>query len=162
VLVPALVLAVAALVVGVAGVLASAHRLPRNRVLGVRTVWSMSTVDAFRRANRVAAPAFVAGGLVGLAGAVAAALAATTVAGVTMLVLGAAGLVVLLGVGGVVGARFAAAEEAEHEALAAIPPTPCTAGAPEPEPAGDATCAPAGACGGSCALCPHAQASSEA
>jgi hypothetical protein len=159
VIVPALVLTLAALVVGVAGVLASAHRLPRNRVLGVRTTWTMSSVAAFRRANRAAAPAFVAAGVVGLAGAVAAVMAASTVSGVTMLVLGAVGLVGLLGVGGVVGSRIAVAEEAEHAAFAAMPPTPCTAGAPEPpvdEPA-DATCAPAGACGGgACAICPRA------
>ena len=158
-IVPALVLTVAALVVGVAGVLASTHRLPRNRVLGVRTTWTMSGVAAFRRANRVAAPAFIGAGVVGLAGAGAALWAATTAAGVTMLVLGAVGLVGLLGAGGVVGARFAAAEQAEHEALATLPATPCTAGAPEPGPE-DATCAPAGACGGACALCPRA--SSEA
>ena len=121
-IVPALVLTLAALVVGGAGVLALVHRLPRNRVLGVRTLWTMGSVDAFRRANRAAAPAFVGAGLVGLAGAGAALLSATTVAGVTMLVLGALGLVGLLGAGGIVGARFAAAEEAEHEALAALPP----------------------------------------
>jgi hypothetical protein len=149
VIVPALVLTVAALVVGGAGVLALAHRLPRNRVLGVRTLWTMGSVDAFRRANRSAAPAFVGAGVVGLAAASAALLSATTVAGVTMLVLGALGLVGLLGAGGVVGARFAAAEEAEHEALAALPPTSCM---PPEEPA---DCAPAtGLCGGSCAICP--------
>ncbi len=142
-IVPALVLVAAALVVGVAGVLALGHRLPRNRVLGVRTVWTMGSVDAFRRANRAAAPAFVLAGVAGVVGGVAAVLAATTAAAVTMLVLGVVGLVVLLGAGGVVGARFAAAEEA---ALANLPaPGPCTAGAPE-EP----TCAPAGC--GSCAL----------
>jgi hypothetical protein len=160
VIVPALVLTLAALLVGVAGVLASVHRLPRNRVLGVRTAWTMGSVAAFRRANRAAAPAFVAAAVVGLAGAVAAVLATSAVSGVTMLVLGAVGLVGLLGVGGVVGSGVALAEEAEHEALAAMPPTPCTAGAPEPaessEPAEAAACAPAGACGGACAICPRA------
>ncbi len=156
-IVPALVLTVAALVVGVAGVLASAHRLPRNRVLGVRTTWTMSSVAAFRRANRAAAPAFVAAGVVGFAGAATAVLASSTVSGVTMLVLGAVGLVGLLGVGGVVGSRVAVAEEAEHEALASLPPTPCMPPADEPA---DAACAPAAACGGACAICPRA--SSEA
>jgi hypothetical protein len=158
VIVPALVLTLAALVVGVAGVLASVHRLPRNRVLGVRTAWTMSNVASFRRANRTAAPAFVAAGVVGLAGAGTAVMAASTVSGVTMLVLGTVGLVGLLGVGGVVGSRVAVAEEAEHAAFAAMPPTPCTAGAPEPSPDEpvDATCAPAGACGGACAICPRA------
>jgi hypothetical protein len=154
VIVPALVLAAAALLVGGAGVLAWSHRLPRNRVLGVRTVWTMGSVDAFRRANRAAAPAFVGAGVAGLVGAGAALVAATTAAGVTMLVLGALALVGLLGAGGVVGSRFADAEEAEHEALMALPATPCTAGAPE-EP----ECAPAtGTCGGSCAICPRSQA----
>ena len=150
-IVPALVLAVAALAVGVAGVLAWRYRLPRNRVLGVRTVWTMGSVDAFRRANRAAAPAFVLAGVVGLVGAGAAALAATTVSAVTMLVLGALGLVVLLGVGGVVGSRFAEVEEAQIAAFAEAPS--CTA-APEPEPCDDAP--GAGACGGSCAICPRA------
>lgn len=152
----ALVLAVAALVVGGAGVLALSHRLPRNRVLGVRTVWTMGTVDAFRRANRAAAPAFLGAGATGLGAAVAAALAATTAAGVTMLVLGALALVGLLGAGGVIGSRYAEAEEAEEAALAAQLATPCTAGAPEPE---EQSCASGtGACGGSCALCPRTQA----
>lgn len=154
-IVPALVLAAAALLVGGAGVLALFHRLPRNRVLGVRTVWTMSTVDAFRRANRVAAPAFLGGGATGLAAAVAAALAATTAAGVTMLVLGALALVGLLGAGGVVGARFADAEQAEEAALVARSATPCTAGAPGADDCGGA---PSGACGGSCALCPRTSA----
>lgn len=154
-IVPALVLAAAALLVGGAGVLALSHRLPRNRVLGVRTVWTMSAVDRFRRANRAAGPAFVGAGVAGLVGAGAALAAATTAAGVTMLVLGALALVGLLGAGGVVGARFADAEEAEHEALMALPATPCTAVTPE-EP----ECAPEspGLCGGSCAMCPRAQA----
>ncbi|MEJ2886855.1 SdpI family protein [Actinomycetospora aeridis] len=155
-IVPALVLAVAALVVGGAGVLAMFHRLPRNRVLGVRTVWTMGSVDAFRRANRAAAPAFVGAGLAGLVGAVAAPLAATTAAAVTMLVLGALALVGLLGAGGVIGSRFADAEHAENDALMALPATPCTAVTPEERPA---DCAPAtGICGGSCSICPRAQA----
>lgn len=151
-IVPALVLTLAALVVGGAGVLGLSHRLPRNRVLGVRTLWTMGSVDAFRRANRAAGPAFVGAGVVGLVGAAAAVLSATTVAGVTMLVLGALGLVGLLGAGGIVGARVAAAEEAEHEALATLPATSCT---PPDEP----DCAPStGLCGGSCAICPRAEA----
>lgn len=144
-LVPALVLVAAALVVGVAGLLALRHRLPRNRVLGVRTVWTMASVDAFRRANRAAAPAFVLAGVLGAVAGVAAVLAATTAAAVTMLVLGVVGLVVLLGVGGVVGARFAVAEET---ALRTLPPAgPCTAGEPEPcAPEGCASCVLSGTC----------------
>jgi hypothetical protein len=147
VIVPAVVLVVAALVVGVAGVLALGYRLPRNRVLGVRTTWTMSSVDAFRRANRAAAPAFVLAGVLGVVGGVAAPLAATTAAAVTVLVLGVVGLVVLLGVGGVVGSRFAEAEETTLRNLPA--PGPCTAGEPEEPscaPEGCASCVLGGAC----------------
>jgi hypothetical protein len=158
VIVPALVLAAAALVVGVAGVLALCHRLPRNRVLGVRTVWTMGSVDAFRRANRAAAPAFVGGGVAGLVGAAASLVAATTAAAVTMLVLGSLALVGLLGAGGVVGSRVADAEHAENDALMTLPATPCTAVTPEePAPADDCASS-AGLCGGSCSICPRAQA----
>lgn len=149
--VPALVLGVAALLAAVVGVLALARRLPRNRVLGVRTAWTMASVDAFRRANRAAAPAFLLGGMVGGLGAVAATASASTTAAITMLVLGALGLVGFVGVAGTVGARVAAAEQAQEEAWAALPSSPCTAGAtPEPEP-----CADSGACAGACALCPR-------
>jgi hypothetical protein len=160
VLVPALVLVVAALAVGGAGVLARVHRLPRNRVLGVRTAWTMSRVDTFRRANRAAAPAFVAAGAAGIVAGVAAALTPSTVAAVVLLVVGVVGLLALLGVAGTVGARFAAVDEAEERAaIAEAAANPCTLGASdEEEPAGpgsDATCAPAGACGGACSLCPR-------
>lgn len=152
--VPALVLIVAALVVGCAGVLAARHRLPRNRVLGVRTAWTMSSVDAFRRANRAAAPAFVMAGVVGVVAGVVALASPGFATALTVLVVGALGLVGLTGVAGVVGMRFAAADEAEVRAAFAGPDTPCTAVAPTDDEA-CAPEAPGGACGGSCALCPR-------
>lgn len=181
-LVPALVLAVASLVVGAAGVLALRHRLPRNRVLGVRTPWTMSRVDTFRRANRAAAPAFLAAGGVGLVGAAAAAVSPSTVAAATLLALGLVGLLVLIGAAGVIGTRFAVLDEAEVRAAEA---GTGGGGCCFDEPAGDAdvptgtathgdaaavdhgavdhaavehgagACAPAG-CAGACELCPRA------
>jgi len=41
----AAVLVVAAAAVLVVGILAAAHRLPRNRVIGVRTSWTMARID---------------------------------------------------------------------------------------------------------------------
>ena len=170
--VPAVVLVVLALVVAAAGVLAHAHRLPRNRVLGVRTGWTMSRVDTFRRANRAAAPAFVAAGAVGVVAggaATASAWGGSTAAAITLVLVGLLGVLVLLGVGGVVGARFAELDEAEERAAAALPGGCCTPDdtadiRDEPEAfATDATdaagepCAPAG-CGGACSLCPRAAA----
>jgi len=160
VLVPALVLIVAALAVGAAGLLARVHRLPRNRVLGVRTTWTMSRVDTFRRANRAAAPAFIAAGAAGTVAGVAAVLAPSTVAAVVLLAVGVLGLLALLGVAGTVGARYAAADEAEERAaIAEAASSPCTLGAPEEEASADDApaqpCAPAGACGGACSLCPR-------
>ena len=159
VFVPALVLILAALVVGIAGVLAALHRLPRNRVLGVRTAWTMTSVDAFRRADRVAAPAFVAAGVTGLAAGTVGLTARSTATALTVLVISALGLVALVGSRGVVGMRFAVADEAEVRGAFAGPATPCAAGEPQPEEA-DGACEPVtagGACGGSCALCPRAR-----
>lgn len=46
------------------GVLSGRGRLPRNSFAGVRTRASMRSEEAFRAANRVAAPLTVAGGAV--------------------------------------------------------------------------------------------------
>ena len=161
-LVPALVLIAAALALGVVGALAAVHRLPRNRVLGVRTAWTMSSVDAFRRANRAAAPAFLAAGVVGAGAGLVTLASPTTAPAVTVLIVGTLGLVALTGVAGVVGMRFAEADEVEVRSAFAGPTTPCTAGAaPSEDPAEQTTdeaCAPTGgaACGGACSLCPRA------
>ncbi|MCD2193106.1 SdpI family protein [Actinomycetospora endophytica] len=151
----AAVLVVAAAAVLVVGILAATHRLRRNRVIGVRTSWTMARVDSFRRANRVAAPAFVAAGVVGVGAGTAAVLAPTTAAGVTLLVVGLVGLVTLLGVGGSVGARYAEADRVETLEAESRASGPCTLGQESEEPA-DACGTTAGACGGACALCPRA------
>jgi SdpI/YfhL protein family len=154
----AAVVMVAAAAVLVVGILAVAHRLPRNRVIGVRTGWTMARIDSFRRANRAAAPAFVAAGTVGLAAGAVGLLAPTTAAAVTLVVVGVVGLVGLMGVGGAVGARYAEADRTATLAAERRPAGPCTLG---PEPGDDATVgeacgSAAGACGGACSLCPRA------
>jgi hypothetical protein len=150
----AAVLVVVAAAVLVVGILAAVHRLPRNRVIGVRTAWTMARIDSFRRANRVAAPAFVASGAVGVAGGVVALLAPTTAAAVTLVVVGVLGLVGLMGVGGATGARYAEADRTATLADERRTSGPCTLGG-VPEEA-DACGSAAGACGGACSLCPRA------
>ncbi|WP_433800849.1 SdpI family protein [Actinomycetospora sp. CA-084318] len=146
----AVVLVLASLVVAVVGVLAAVQRLPRNRVIGVRTGWTMARVDAFRRANRVAAPAFTGAGVLGLVAGVAALLSPVTVAAVTLLVVGALGLLVLLGIGGVLGGRYAGADRAATLEAESRPAQPCSVPVP------DDACGPGtrSACAGSCAVCP--------
>jgi hypothetical protein len=157
----ALALVVLGVVVAVAGVLALGHRLPRNRVIGIRTRWTMSRVDAFRRANRAAAPVLLASGGIGVVGGLAAATSAGATA-VTLLVGGLVGMIVLLGAAGAVGTRYAAADEAaEVAARASAPSGPCTLdgstlGDAEPEPDPCAADGATSSCGGSCALCPRA------
>lgn len=151
----AAVLAVVSVAVLVVGVLAATHRLPRNRVIGIRTGWTMARVASFRRANRVAAPAFVAAGAVGVAAGIAGLLAPTTTAAVTLVVVGGVGLVALIGVGGSVGARYAAADRVETLEAESRAAGPCTLGQENEEPA-EACGSTAGACGGACTLCPRA------
>ena len=164
-LVPALVLVAVGVVLGAVGVLARVHRLPRNRVLGVRTPWTMARVDTFRRANRAAAPAFAGAGGVGVVAGTAAALAPSTATTLTLLAVGAVGTVLLVGVGGVIGSRFALLDEAEERAAqAGAAAGCCTAGTADPgDPADDGKpppavppgeCAPTG-CAGACSLCPR-------
>ncbi|HEY2221941.1 SdpI family protein [Actinomycetospora sp.] len=157
----AAVLVVAAAAVLVVGILAATHRLPRNRGIGVRTSWTMARVDSFRRANRVAAPAFLAAGLVGVAAGAAGLLAPTVGAAATLLVVGLVGLVGLVGVGGSIGSRYAAADRVVTLEAESRPAGPCTQGE-ETDEAADA-CAPttAGTCGGACSLCPRAAADAE-
>lgn len=52
------------LLLAVVGYLAMRSRLPRNRFLGVRTEETLRSDAAFRLANRVAAPALLAGGVI--------------------------------------------------------------------------------------------------
>ncbi|WP_028478345.1 SdpI family protein [Nocardia sp. CNY236] len=91
------VLLVLALVAVVTGALGLAGRLPRNRFFGVHTEAALSNDEAFRVANRVAAPTSIgagallfAGGLVVMAaGGVAAVVLATAAAVVALFALGA-------------------------------------------------------------------------
>jgi hypothetical protein len=156
----AAVLVVAAAAVLVVGVLAATHRLPRNRVIGVRTIWTMARIDSFRRANRAASPAFLAAGAVGVAAGVVGLLAPTTAAAVTLVVVGAVGLVVLTGVAGAVGARYSAIDREQTLEAEGRAAGPCTLGDPDDAAADagddDACATPAGACGGACSLCPRA------
>ena len=69
---PAVILFVLAVAVVVCGVASIAGRLPRNRWVGIHTEHSMRSDEAFRLANRVAAPTMIAaGGLLAVAGALA-------------------------------------------------------------------------------------------
>ena len=169
-IVPALVLIALAVIVGVAGALALVHRLPRNRLIGVRTAWTMSRVDTFRRANGAAAPAMRASGGVGVIGGVGA-LAATGrgASAVVLLVVGAVGLLVLLGAAGALGMRFAIADEAAEEAARqSVASGPCTlqgaddtadtdGGADQPDDGvSGESCDTTSSCAGACALCPRA------
>ncbi|MET0132043.1 MAG: SdpI family protein [Kibdelosporangium sp.] len=122
------VLAVAGVVVAGVGLLGLVDRLPMNRFFGVRTAATMRTADTFRIGNKVAGlPVFVAGA-VGVLGAVLAMVLPD--GGLVAGLLGAIGMLVFAGAGGVLG----------HRAAAAMP-------APEPElPAGCAGCA-CGNCG---------------
>lgn len=156
----AAVLVVAAAAVLVVGLLAATHRLPRNRVIGVRTVWSMARIDSFRRANRAASSAFLAAGAVGVAAGVVGLLAPTTAAAVTLVLVGFVGLVALTGVAGTVGARYSALDREQTLEAEGRAAGPCTLG-DDADDAGDhghadACATPGGACGGACSLCPRA------
>ncbi|GAA2059963.1 SdpI family protein [Williamsia deligens] len=61
------VLAVAVVTVGALGI---TRRLPRNRVVGIRTPLTLRSDDAFRAAHAVAGPGFLGAGLVAALGAV--------------------------------------------------------------------------------------------
>lgn len=102
----ALVVVVLLVVVGVAlvvlGLLGLTERLPRNRVVGVRTPDAMSCQEAFALANKVAGlPTAAAGVLFVLAGVAVAGLDGADALVVALVgTLGAAGLVVAAGVQG--------------------------------------------------------------
>jgi hypothetical protein len=111
------VVALALAGVGAAGALG---RLPRNRFAGVRTPASLASVEAFRVANRAAAPAVLAGALVVLLGAMAPAAfggGAGTLVALGCVVVG----FVAVAAGGVAGTRAAAAVPAPAQCA----PTAC-------------------------------------
>jgi len=103
-------------------------QLPRNRYVGVRTPAAMRSEEAFELANRVAAPAILAGGAVAVLAGASMPMLASGFSVAMVAALGFVGAFVLMTVGGVMGTRAA-------EAM------------PAPAPA-------AGGCGGcSCACC---------
>lgn len=65
-----IVVIVAGLLVGAAGILGRLGRLPRNRLVGVRTASTMRSDEAFVAGNRAAGPATALGGLAAVAGGV--------------------------------------------------------------------------------------------
>ena len=99
------------LALAVVGVLCWRRRLPRNRFAGVRTVNTLRDEEAFAVGNQVGAPLSLAAGAVAVLGGLAA-LAAPVHGGglavrMTLVVLTAAGAVVLTVTGGVLGDRAA-------------------------------------------------------
>lgn len=102
--------------------------LPRNRFAGVRTPAAMSSDEAFGLANRVAAPATMAGGAVTfLVGACLLALRSWTTA-LVLLIVGLLGAVALTLVGGVLGNRAATALAEQRSAEPAGPCAGCPGG----------------------------------
>jgi uncharacterized membrane protein len=67
----AVIVIVAGVVVALTGVLGLTGRLPRNRLVGVRTAATMRSDETFRQGNRAAAPAIILGGLLAVPGGVA-------------------------------------------------------------------------------------------
>lgn len=102
-----LVLVGAALLVVAA--LGARLRLRRNRWAGVRTAATLRSEHSFAVANEVAAVLMGAAGLVGTVGGAVLIVGGGTAADWIVLVVSAAGLLVLAGIGGVAGERAAAA-----------------------------------------------------
>lgn len=102
-----------ALVLGGTGAAALAGRLPGNGVLGVRTPETRRSPDAWRLANRAAAPAFLGSGLVLLLGALALGLIGGWI-GALVVVVAVVGSLALLSVAGLAGARAAAMWDAAN------------------------------------------------
>lgn len=103
-----IVLALGGIALGVVGYLGLTERLPRNRYSGVRTPATMRGDRAFRVGNKVAGPPTLAGGVVGLAGAILAWAMPTDGGLLTVVIVGTAVMLTLTIVGGVRGARAAA------------------------------------------------------
>jgi hypothetical protein len=108
-----LVFGLVELLVGVGALTVAAlgarSRLRRNRFIGVRTATTLRTDETFALANRAAAVPFAAAGAVALLGGGALLAGADGAVGWIVLVIGVLGTVVLLGLGGLVGERAAAA-----------------------------------------------------
>jgi hypothetical protein len=93
---------------GAVGWLGWRGMLRRNRFVGVRTDAAMASEDAFRLANRVAAPSLLAAAAVAVLGGVAALAAPSSAAYVVVLCVAALGALGLMMAGGVLGSRAAA------------------------------------------------------
>ncbi|MGO4615287.1 SdpI family protein [Nocardia sp. 2YAB30] len=102
----ALVLFVLAVVAITTGVLGLTGRLPRNRFVGVHTEAALSNDEAFRVANRVAAPTSIAAGALLFAGGLVA-LAASGIAALLVAVVAAAVALFTLGAGANAAAQAA-------------------------------------------------------
>jgi uncharacterized membrane protein len=85
-IVPAVIVILAGLVLIVVAVASWQERLPRNSLAGVRTPSTMRSDQAFKVANKVAAPLTGAGGVVLLLGGVLAALLSESSAGPVLIV----------------------------------------------------------------------------
>lgn len=111
-LIVAVVLFVLALAVAAVGVAGLVGKLPRNRWAGIRTAEAMRDDDAFRLANKVAAPTMIAAGLL------------IAIGGAAVLALDGAFAVVALVVA-VIAALFTAGAGASlaTKAAAAVPET---------------------------------------
>ncbi|WP_037177137.1 SdpI family protein [Rhodococcus sp. UNC363MFTsu5.1] len=104
----ATVLFVVALAIGVVAVAGITGRLPRNRWAGVTTPEALASDDAFRLANRIAAPTMAAAALLLVIGGVGA-LAFGTAGGLLTVAVALVAALVTAGYGGSMGARAAAA-----------------------------------------------------
>jgi hypothetical protein len=96
-------LALAALVVGGLGV---TRRLPRNRVVGIRTPVTLRSDDAFRATHAVAGPGLLGAGLIAALGAVLG-LAAGSLTGVVFAAVALVATLVIVGAAASFGLRAA-------------------------------------------------------
>ncbi len=103
-IVPAVILILVGLVLVVVAVASWQERLPRNSLAGVRTPSTMRSDQAFKVANKVAAPLTAAGGVVLALGGVLGAALGKSSAG-PVLIASALACAVLCVLGGVRGAR---------------------------------------------------------
>ncbi|MDR7302036.1 SdpI family protein [Haloactinomyces albus] len=100
-------------------------RLTRNRYVGVRTPATMHSEEAFELGNRVAAPAMLAGGAVGVLSGTALPMLPSLFTIVMVAVIGLIGWFALMMIGGVLGTRAAATVRAKNPASAAVSADPC-------------------------------------
>lgn len=100
-------------------------RLPRNRYAGVRTPAALRTEEAFELGNRVAAPATLAGGAVGVLSGAALPMLPSLSSVLTIAVIGLVGGFALMTIGGVLGTRAAATVRVNAPGSGAVSANPC-------------------------------------